>query len=166
MDWEEIIERIPEPLTTRYIFDGDEYRGHSTYTGHGSGKDGDYWDCYCLRDGCKPPTEFKEFLKHVNNPEQVLEWKAKYGFTLIVCFCWCCHGADPVVMYGWPIKGYSGAWWKVGPFEPSENESDDEEEHQPPEEPERWTARSSRHAFWITEYDKLVYHGEVRVLKS
>ena len=155
MDYVECINRIPEPLTTRYIWDNDdEHRGHSTYTGHGSGKDADYWDCYCMWGGCKPPTDFKSFLKYIDNAEQVLEWKARYKFTLIVCFCWCCHGADPVVMFGWPKKDN---YWLDPPFDPLRARLFEN----PEEEPKLWTAASNCHAFLITEDDKLIYHGEV-----
>lgn len=144
VDWVNEIERIPEPLITTEVFDDDHiHRGHSTYTGFGKGTNGDYWDCYCLNGGCKPPSTLENFLKYIDNANQVREWRNKYKFTMIVCFCWCCQGADPVVIYGWP-----------------NSESDYININVDNVDNNNWTVPSDTHAFFISSDDKLIYCGK------
>jgi hypothetical protein len=69
--------KIPEEYRTHCELPSD-VRGHSYYTGYGRGKNGDYWNCYCIEGrGSKPPTLFKDLLKWVDNPEDVLKWKER-----------------------------------------------------------------------------------------
>jgi hypothetical protein len=115
----------PIPISGRTdkpdVFDNDEeHRGHSYYIGYGSGVNNDYWDCYCLpKRGSRPPGRFDDLLQWVDNPDDVIQWKKEYNFDTIICFCWCCQGAFPVLIYGWS----------------SEIESEDEEN-----EADMWTA--------------------------
>lgn len=114
---------------------------HSKYTGNGSGKNDDYWDCYCILDGCKPPKDLETFLKHINNVDLVRSWWQEHKFNFILCHCWCCHGANPYVAYGFAPEYFE---------DPSETEEDYD----------LWTVSSRDHAFFVKLSGELIYHGE------
>ena len=100
--YDEIIKLIPEFLEVKDV--AGDYVGHVEYIGYGYGKNFDYWDCYCLRDGCRPPSTLQEFIIQVQNPEKVMEWWRKYNFNCILCQCDCCHGAIPRIIFGFVDK--------------------------------------------------------------
>lgn len=90
---------IPEPRTISGPFT-NFYEGHVEYTGWGSGLNYDYWDCYCLRNGCDPPKTLEQLLINVEQPNKVRQWLDKYKFNMIYCFCDWCQGAIPRLIFG------------------------------------------------------------------
>jgi hypothetical protein len=117
--------------------------GHSEYTGWGNREaKGDYWDCYCLpKRGQLPPNHFPNLLKWVDNPEEVKRWKEKYEFDMIICHCSCCHGAIPMLVYGW-LDGDKIGTRRLDDFKKG-----------------GWTAGRSFHGFYVNG-DRLTYFGE------
>src|SRR5665648_462548 len=110
-EWYEDFDWIPEPRSVRDCFGGDD-RGHVEYTGDGSGKNYDYWDCYCMwyiRPHLRPvqplsellPKTLDQLLLNVKDPEKVRAWWKKYKFNVIYCICDCCQGAIPRLVFGW-----------------------------------------------------------------
>jgi len=156
-DW--MIKKIPIQCDKKSgVFDDDEeHNGHSQYIGCGLRKnEGDYWDAYCLSErGTKPPNKFSQFLKWVDNPTEVIKWKEKYKFNMIICFCHCCYSAVPIIVYGWSSY-YS-----------SDNEEDDDSfsESLSDDMLENWTPDSSCHGFHI-KGDDLIYFGGKNKLKD
>jgi len=147
MDWCEF-KRIPISSRTDAIFDDEEHKGHSYYTGWGSGKNGDYWDCYCVGGrGSKPPTKFTDLLKRVYNPTDVLKWYHEFQFDMIICYCWCCQGASPVLIYAWNTLS-------------CEECSDCEECKNYEKIYDNWTPDSGCHGFYVKNDGELVYFGE------
>ena len=121
-----------------------KHKGHSVYTGWGNRKSkGDYWDCYCLPDrGQLPPNNLRDLLKWVDNPDDIMKWKEKYEFDMIICYCGCCHGAEPMLIYGW-LDGD-----KVGTYDIKEFKKKDV-----------WTAKRTFHGFYVNG-DRLSYFGD------